>query len=411
MKNILIISHNDHAFLRSEILRASEQFEEVVVLAPLSPCLVDELEKKGNIHIESFKRSGLKFAALPSARFCLDREVIEELTKTIKAGLFSFRYIKELLFYLAFRSYVTKTAKKYEVGKNQREWVILSMWYSADAYATYKLGQLYPGATRITLAHSYEVDPVKSPFIHCLFRDKYHNSFDYISFISAQVFESFKHNVADAMGLSLSNVGIDHLGIDRLATESECLKGNEAFRIVSCSHIVPVKRLDLLFDALETYASYPINWTHIGGGSCYESLKKMTELRNNQYLSVDLRGPMENHEIHELYATEWFDVFVNVSSSEGIPVSIMEALAYGLPIVATDVGGNKEIVNKRFGLLLTSNPEALEIWNAIDQIHSWQRERVAVARTSAKTFFDSNYSSKSVRSSFYIKVKKGNFSR
>lgn len=50
------------------------------------------------------------------------------------------------------------------------------------------------------------------------------------------MFESFKHNVADAMGLSLSNVGIDHLGIDRLATESEFkIEDNVDYQIAELS--------------------------------------------------------------------------------------------------------------------------------------------------------------------------------
>lgn len=409
VKNIFIISHNDHAFLRSEILRASEQFEKVLVLAPLDARLLGELKARGNVDVVPFKRSNLKFAALPSIRFCLEKEVIKELAEAAKNGLLSFRYVKELLFYLAFRSRVIKVAKKYDINENQTEWTILSMWYSADAYATYKLGQLFPETTRISLAHSYEVDPVKSPFIRCLFRGKYHESFDYVSFISSQVFEAFKYNVADVMDLSLHNVGIDHLGIDKLAQESGSPKRKEMFRIVSCSHVVPVKRLNLLFGALDAFASFPICWTHIGGGSGYESLKKMTESKKNQYLSIDLRGPMENGTIHRLYATEWFDLFVNVSSSEGVPVSIMEALAYGLPIVATDVGGNKEIVADQFGILLKSNPETSEIWNAIEQVHGWSREKMTAARASAKTFFGSNYSSKAVRASFYAKIKNRKF--
>ena len=40
------------------------------------------------------------------------------------------------------------------------------------------------------------------------------------------------------------------------------------------------------------------------------------------------------------------DLFINTSSSEGVPVSIMEALSVGIPIIATDVGGTKEIVTK-----------------------------------------------------------------
>ena len=47
-----------------------------------------------------------------------------------------------------------------------------------------------------------------------------------------------------------------------------------------------------------------------------------------------------------------FDLFVNMSLSEGIPVSIMEAISFGIPIIATNVGGNAEIVNDETGVLI-----------------------------------------------------------
>ncbi|MFR4320263.1 MAG: glycosyltransferase [Blautia massiliensis (ex Durand et al. 2017)] len=45
---------------------------------------------------------------------------------------------------------------------------------------------------------------------------------------------------------------------------------------------------------------------------------------------------------------------MNVSSSEGIPVSIMEATSFGIPGIATDAGGTKEIIrDKENGVLLS----------------------------------------------------------
>jgi sugar transferase (PEP-CTERM/EpsH1 system associated) len=55
-----------------------------------------------------------------------------------------------------------------------------------------------------------------------------------------------------------------------------------------------------------------------------------------------------------------FDVFVLPSQGEGLSNTILEAMASGLPVVATDVGGNGELVDRRTGLLVpASSPELL----------------------------------------------------
>lgn len=56
-----------------------------------------------------------------------------------------------------------------------------------------------------------------------------------------------------------------------------------------------------------------------------------------------------------------FDVFVLSSRTEGYSLALVEASAAGLPIVATDVGGNREIVgHERTGVLVPSeDPQAL----------------------------------------------------
>jgi glycosyltransferase involved in cell wall biosynthesis len=58
---------------------------------------------------------------------------------------------------------------------------------------------------------------------------------------------------------------------------------------------------------------------------------------------------------HRDDARSWlagFDVFVNCSTSEGISLTILEAMAAGLPVVATAVGGTPEVVTNDCGYLV-----------------------------------------------------------
>ncbi len=141
------------------------------------------------------------------------------------------------------------------------------------------------------------------------------------------------------------------------------------FRIVSCSSIILVKRIHLIILGLKDLGlSRPdleIEWVHIGSGILREEMEKnaATELPKN--VRYRFLGCLPNYKVMAYYKHNQIDVFVNVSSSEGVPVSIMEAQSCGIPVIATSVGGTPEIVSGDVGLLISENPSPAEIANAL----------------------------------------------
>ena len=121
-------------------------------------------------------------------------------------------------------------------------------------------------------------------------------------------------------------------------------KTDDTFNLLSCSRVTNVKRVDMIAKALSLLQdkNYKIKWTHFGDGALFDDLKKYVQQLNN--IEVDLKGYMPNNKILEHYDKNHFDLFINVSTSEGLPVSIMEAISYAIPCIATDVGGTNEIV-------------------------------------------------------------------
>jgi glycosyltransferase involved in cell wall biosynthesis len=110
-----------------------------------------------------------------------------------------------------------------------------------------------------------------------------------------------------------------------------------------------------------------------------EALAESLNLRN----SVEFLG--ERHDVPDLLAQAGF--FVTSSLTEGISLTLLEAMAVGLPVVATHVGGNPEIVVEgETGRLATAaNPQALadSIVQMCDERNRWSNlgragsERVA----------------------------------
>lgn len=121
-------------------------------------------------------------------------------------------------------------------------------------------------------------------------------------------------------------------------------------RIVTCSFMVPVKRIHLLIEALRS-STINIEWTHIGDGPLRNELKDRAKTLPAN-VKVNWAGWVESGKVLDFYINKCVDLFINVSSSEGVPVSIMEALSAGIPVYATDVGGTGEIVDDSIGKLL-----------------------------------------------------------
>ena len=138
---------------------------------------------------------------------------------------------------------------------------------------------------------------------------------------------------------------------------------DDVYRIVSCCHVSPVKRIDLLARSLATLSDsgLKLKWTHFGAGDGLEEVKAYAK-ENLSFMEADFKGSVKNAQLMEYYKKEPVDLFINTSSSEGLPVSIMEACSFGIPIIATNVGGTAEIVKEgKTGLLLDANfkPEEL----------------------------------------------------
>lgn len=83
------------------------------------------------------------------------------------------------------------------------------------------------------------------------------------------------------------------------------------------------------------------------------------------------------------------DIFTMASDNEGLPVAIMEALALGLPVVATDVGGIPEaITNDVEGLLVPpTRPDALaDAWQELAADPERRARMAGAARARASQF-------------------------
>lgn len=149
----------------------------------------------------------------------------------------------------------------------------------------------------------------------------------------------------------------------------------KTINVVSCSSLWPLKRVDLILHSIELLASMTSNkikWTHIGGdGNELVHLKRLVNQNSCKNLFINIIGSMPHKKVMEYYASHSADIFVNLSTTEGVPVSIMEAISFDIPAVATNVGGTSDVVvNGVSGILVPNNPSTKEVADAIISIYN-----------------------------------------
>jgi glycosyltransferase involved in cell wall biosynthesis len=196
----------------------------------------------------------------------------------------------------------------------------------------------------LTRAHRHDLYDYANYPKFCPFQDYIINNIDHVVTISKDG-ENYLKARYDSQSKKITTF---RLGVSPGAITEPSNDG--VFRIVSCSALKPVKRVQYIAQALQ-FIDFPIEWIHIGDGPDREKIKSIIEkiLSIKQNVSVKLLGSMPNHEVLNFYGTHPVDLFINVSSSEGIPVSIMEAISRGIPSIATDVGGTSELINPKLG--------------------------------------------------------------
>jgi len=138
----------------------------------------------------------------------------------------------------------------------------------------------------------------------------------------------------------------------RAASRAELGIGAGEILLVFVGRIVPIKRLDLLLAALaEAREADPrLRLAVVGDGDERSPLER-------QAAELGIAGDVlflgYRRELRPVFAAA--DLAVLSSDNEGTPVSLIEAAAAGLPAVATDVGGVREVVSEATGILTPPN--------------------------------------------------------
>ncbi|QAB16821.1 glycosyltransferase [Leucobacter muris] len=311
---------------------------------------------------------------LPRLRRCLE---------DFKLDLFSCMVIESVLPQLT------------ETLEGRQHCVFYSYWMHAPARSALQLRRRLrrPGIPVVTRAHGYDVYSERKAIDYLPQRELLFAGVEHVFTASEHGRDYLRARYPRFAG----KIDTSHLGVTPAAAPHNAARDER--HIVTCAYLREVKRIPLLIDGITELQrrGMQVRWTHLGGGEGSHAdavrAKAATQLAPGSFEFV---GNLSNDGVRAWHAAHPASVFVNVSESEGVPVSIMEALAQGLPVVATDVGGNSELIDVAGGMfdgLLPSNATAEDIADRIETLLDAPQEQYRAYAAASFSHWQRNWSS------------------
>ena len=341
------VKQRETSFISPELPYLKENFDVTVV--PLEEC----------------SHSTLSRAAALAKSLCSPL-LYKQVADGRKQGKNAFKVFQFSLFMLwRANTYAAYLNKNVFGDKNA---VVYGYWYNEVVLGALLLKGKYPDYKYITRCHGYDVYDFRVPGGFHPYKSYMDEKLDKVVFACnhAKQYYLDRHNKSDSEKYYLSYLGVPPKDVGNKATDS-----TKPLTIVSCSSVIPLKRVGLIIDALKQTDGFEVSWHHFGDGSQMEEIKKQAKsLKEISFVQYKLHGYVPNDQYIDLLGSLDADLFITASSTEGgVPVSISEAASFGIPVIATAVGGIPELVADDNGILLDENPTPQQIAAAIKDFY------------------------------------------
>lgn len=397
-KMILITDYYPYAtgetFLENEVTYLAEHFELSILSSDIeSPQTRDVPDGVMLYRVEAQQGYGFFEKCKYTLNFLFSWMGIQEVYEILsdRTKIFS-RLFTSLYFHVQAESFLNRVNSIEEL-RPDRDTIVYSYWanYKLLAYAKKREKERFKLVSRF---HGYDLYNERFATGRQPFKNQMNDMLDAGLFVSQAGYDYYKSHfkVKDAGILHLFRLGTNE---PKHIPEREV--GHE-FTICSCSNVIPIKRVELIVEALKCLGDYPVRWVHFGDGKSFEQVKQLACDLPVQ-ISYEFRGRVKNEEVLAFYSKHFVDCFITTTQTEGCPVSIMEALSYGIPVIATAVGGIPEMLEGTPNILLPENPEVDAIADAIRRIYHMTTDEIDHIR-------DSNMNN--WRSAFSQEINNGN---
>jgi len=295
--------------------------------------------------------------------------------------------VMNLLYYLSKAHHEARVIDKALKKESKDDILIYSYRFDYQPYVALMLRKKWGNKLKIVCrAHGYDLYEERNINNYIPMRRVLLNEVDHVFPCSEYGVKYIKNKYR----IGKAQVDVRYLGTSDHG-EKEFSSGKEPLSILSCSNVLQVKRIDKIIDALSLMKDIPIEWTHFGDGELMDEIREYAKEKLGSNVKVSFAGNIANTELMNTYAVKDFYVFINVSLSEGLPVSVMEAMSFGIPCIATDVGGTGEIVKNDHGTLISKDAAAGDIEEAIRAVYNMNENDYQTLRHNARRFWENHF--------------------
>lgn len=175
-----------------------------------------------------------------------------------------------------------------------------------------------------------------------------YNGMTRLVFVSNQAMESFKRafpNILSPMEVLMNFIDLNR--IQSLGDDYQVEKNS--ISVVTVGRLVPVKRIDLIprIAAILKSRAREIRFFIVGDGSERPTIDQLIH-----DLHVESYVVMVGFKKNPFPYLKVADIYLSTSQTEGMPLSICEAMAFGKPIISTKNSGSVSILDESTGVLL-----------------------------------------------------------
>ncbi|MBN2280603.1 MAG: glycosyltransferase family 4 protein [Candidatus Marinimicrobia bacterium] len=196
--------------------------------------------------------------------------------------------------------------------------------------------------------------------------------------------DHIKKKIAPPEKFIVSSCGVD---LEKFQTEPQIWFPKDKITLLWIGRFVPVKNPAMVVTVAKLLPSDRYQFIMVGDGELFSEIQKLSQ---DAAIEIQFPGYCENVAPY----VKQSDFLIITSLNEGFGRVIVEAMAAGLPVIATHVGGIPEIIHSNRNGFLVAPTDAASMANCIVQLSRDRKKYIEISRINsleAKKYSMENY--------------------